>query len=56
MGTGLRFETLGHGGEYPDTMPQTVRLTVAEGRTCVYGPITEVVDSKGLVLDGGHIR
>jgi hypothetical protein len=21
-GTGLRFETLDHGGEYPDTMPQ----------------------------------
>ena len=21
-GTGLRFETMEHGGEYPDTMPQ----------------------------------
>ena len=30
-GTGLTFETLEHGGEYPDTMPQAIRLTDAEG-------------------------
>jgi len=24
-GTGLRFETMEHGGEYPDTMPPAVR-------------------------------
>jgi hypothetical protein len=23
-GTGLRFETMEHGGEYPDTMPQAI--------------------------------
>jgi hypothetical protein len=23
-GTGLRFETSEHGGEYPDTMPQAI--------------------------------
>jgi hypothetical protein len=23
-GTGLRFETMEHGGEYPDTMPQAL--------------------------------
>jgi hypothetical protein len=23
-GTALRFETLEHGGEYPDTMPQAI--------------------------------
>jgi hypothetical protein len=23
----LRFETMEHGGEYPDTMPQAIRLT-----------------------------
>ena len=54
-GTGLRFETLEHSSEYPDTMPQAIRLTDAEGRSCVYVPITEsceVVDSKGYVLDG----
>ena len=34
-GTGLRFETLEHGGEFPDTMPQAIRLTDAEGRSCV---------------------
>jgi hypothetical protein len=25
-GTGLRFQTMEHGGEYPDTMPQATRL------------------------------
>src|SRR5712671_6978397 len=32
-GTGLRFETLDHGGEYPDTMPQAIKLIDAEGRS-----------------------
>jgi hypothetical protein len=53
-GTGLRFQTLEHGGEYPDTMPQAIELTDAEGRSCIYVPITqngEVVDSKGYVFD-----
>jgi hypothetical protein len=26
-GIGLRFETVEHGGEYPDTMPQAIKLT-----------------------------
>ena len=26
-GTGLVFETLEHGGEYPDSMPQPIRVT-----------------------------
>jgi hypothetical protein len=34
-GTGLRFETMEHGGEYPDTMPQAIKL----------------VDSQGYILD-----
>ena len=42
-GTGLRFETLDHGGEYPDTMPQAIKLTDAEGRSCIYVPITHIV-------------
>ena len=29
--TGLRFETMEHGGEYPDTMPQAIKLIDAEG-------------------------
>jgi hypothetical protein len=33
-GTGLRFETMEHGGEYPDTMPQANKLIDAEGRSC----------------------
>jgi hypothetical protein len=53
-GTGLRFETMEHGGEYPDTMPQAIKLIDAEGRCCVYVPITQnakVVDSRGFILD-----
>jgi hypothetical protein len=53
-GTGLRFETLDYGGEYPDTMPQAIKLIDAEGRFCIYVPITQdgkMVDSQGFVLD-----
>ena len=53
-GTGLRFEAFDHGGEYPDTMPQAIKLTDAEGRSCIYVPITQngrVVDSQGYSLD-----
>jgi len=50
-GTGLTFTTSEHGGEYPDTMPQAIVLTDAEGRSCTYLPVTvagRVVDSNGL--------
>ena len=53
-GTGLRFETMEHGGEYPDTMPQAIKMTDAEGRSCVYVPITQddkVVHSHGFIFD-----
>jgi hypothetical protein len=53
-GTGLRFETMEHGGEYPDTMPQAIKLIDAEGRSCIYAPITQnrkLVDSQGYVFD-----
>jgi hypothetical protein len=53
-GTGPRFETMEHGGEYPDTMPQAIKLMDAEGRSCIYVPITQngkVVDSQGFMLD-----
>jgi hypothetical protein len=53
-GTGLVFETLEHGGEYPDSMPQAIRVADAEGRSCIYVPITvdgKVVDSKGFTLE-----
>jgi hypothetical protein len=52
--TGLRFETLDHGGEYPATMPQAIKFLDSEGRSCIYVPITQdgkVVDSQGYVLD-----
>jgi hypothetical protein len=42
-----------HGGEYPDKMPQAIKLIDAEGRACVYLPITQngkVVDSQGFML------
>jgi len=44
----------GHGGEYPDTMPQVIKLTDAEGRSCIYVPMMQdgkVVGSQGYVLD-----
>ena len=51
----LRFETREHGGGYPDTMPQAIKLIDAEGgRSCVYVPIKQdgkVVDSQGYVFD-----
>ncbi len=52
-GQGWIFETLEHGGEYPDTMPQAIRATDAEGRSCIYVPIKvegRVVDSHGFTL------
>jgi hypothetical protein len=51
---GLRFETMEHGGEYPDTMPQAIKLIDAEGRSRIYVPITQngkLVDSEGFMLD-----
>jgi len=53
-GTGVRFETMEHSGEYPDSMPQAIKLIDAEGRSCVYVPITQdgrVVDSQKFMLD-----
>jgi hypothetical protein len=53
-GSGLRFETMDHGGEYPDDMPQAIKLTDVEGRSCIYVPITQdgkVVDSQGYTTD-----
>ena len=46
-GAGLIFEALDHGGEYPDTMPQAIRLTDPLGRTCLYVPVTQ----NGKVVD-----
>lgn len=49
-GKGWKFETLEHGGEYPDCMPQAIKATDAEGRSCIYVPISvngRVVDSRG---------
>jgi hypothetical protein len=53
-GSGLRFETLEHGGYYPDTMPQAIRITDQQGRSCTYVPIKvdgKVVDSKCFTLE-----
>jgi hypothetical protein len=53
-GTGLRFETMENCGEYPDTMPQAIKLIDADGRSGIYVPITQVgkvVDSQGYLLD-----
>ena len=53
-GSGLRFETLEPGGEFPDTMPQAVRITDAEGSSCIYVPVKVAgrgVDSKKFALE-----
>jgi hypothetical protein len=53
-GAGLIFEALDHGGEYPDTMPQAIRLTDQLGRTCLYVPVTQngkVVDPDAKVFE-----
>src|SRR6266852_2184876 len=53
-GTGLCFETMEHGGKYPDAMPQAIKLSDAEGRSCIYVPISQdgkVVDSQGFLFD-----
>jgi len=52
-----RFETLDQGCEYPDTMPKAVTLIDAEGRSCIYVPITQngkMVDNQGFILDPEH--
>jgi len=36
-GTGLRFETMEHGGEYPDTMPPILSLEEPRPRGTVLG-------------------
>ena len=37
-GKGLRFLTLEHGGKYPDTMPQALKVTDRQGCSCIYEP------------------
>jgi hypothetical protein len=40
-------------GEYRHTMPQAIKLIDAEGRSCIYVPITQngrVVDSQDMCL------
>lgn len=62
-GSTLKFETLEHGGEYPDEMPQAIKVTDAEGRWCIYHPTTgmdgKVVQSHGYDFNhetGGKFR
>jgi hypothetical protein len=53
-GSGLRFGTMDHGGEYSDTMPQAIKLTDSQGRSCIYVPMMQdgkVVDSQGYTVD-----
>jgi hypothetical protein len=49
---GSRVETKEHIGEYPDTMPQVIEVTDAEGRKAAYVPLShdgKVVDSSAVV-------
>jgi hypothetical protein len=58
-GRTLPYETLEHGGEYPDYMPLTIRVSDAEGRHAVYvvraegGPDRRPQDP---TLDGRTLR
>jgi hypothetical protein len=38
-GAGWTFQTPEHGGEYPDDMPQAIRLSDAQGRSRIYVPV-----------------
>jgi hypothetical protein len=54
-GKNLKIETREHGGEYPDDMPQALRVSDDQGRVALYRPTMEdgkVVDSKGFCLEG----
>ena len=53
-GSTLRFETLEHGGDEPDRVPQAVRVTDAEGRSLIYVPIT--VDGRPIKSLGFETR
>jgi hypothetical protein len=53
-GTGPRFETMEHGGEYPDTMPEAIKLIDAAGRFAIYVPITQ--DGQGGRQPGVYSR
>lgn len=49
---GYQVETKEHAGEYPDTMPQVIEVTDAEGRKAAYVPLSrngKVVDSSTVV-------
>jgi hypothetical protein len=41
-GSELKFETMEHGGKFPDSMPQAIRVTDAAGRWCIYVPTTDI--------------
>lgn len=58
-GAGLKFSVLSWGAEYDDDMPEEIRMTDREGRSCVYEPIHvngRAVNSKGFQLLGKKSR
>ncbi len=46
------FETIEHGGEFPDTMPQAIKATDAQGRSAIYLPVSV----NGKVVDHSHFE
>jgi hypothetical protein len=49
---GYTIETQEHAGEYPDTMPQLIEVTDAEGNKAAYVPLSKdgkVVDSSNIL-------
>jgi hypothetical protein len=54
MGLAFASKPWSTAGEYPDSMPQAIKLIDAECRSCVYVPVTQdgkVVDSQGFAFD-----
>jgi hypothetical protein len=41
-GKGLNFQTSEHGGKHPDTMPQALKITDRDGRSCTFEPKDEL--------------
>jgi hypothetical protein len=59
--TGLRFETMEHGGEYPDTMPQAIKLTEAQAgprsmcrsrKTARWSTATDFCSTRRMMMTG----
>lgn len=51
-GTALKFRTLEHGGDYPDTMPQAIEVEDPAGRKAIYVPFRVDGDAMAMRIVG----